>query len=176
MHKVHRPAGIGFFRHCQRCRFFAHQPFPGFYPQVELQFPINPVYPLVVPAKPFDVAQIEKAEPEAPVALAGCDAQQPIGDELVLFGQYRLVAIAAFADPEHPAGEPDGDGAVSNGLGGHLASGRWRHHFFAMASWRMSALRRSSAYIFLRRRFSSSKSLRRAMREASMPPNLARHL
>lgn len=39
-----------------------------------------------------------------------------------------------------------------------------------MASVMISALRRSSAYIFLRRWFSSSSSLRRAMSEASIPP------
>jgi hypothetical protein len=37
-------------------------------------------------------------------------------------------------------------------------------------------LRRSSAYIFLSRWFSSSSSLSQAIIDASMPPNLVRHL
>ena len=40
----------------------------------------------------------------------------------------------------------------------------------------VSALRRSSAYIFFSRRFSSSSSFRRFTIDASIPPNFARHL
>src|SRR5690625_6394161 len=53
---------------------------------------------------------------------------------------------------------------------------RWRYHFFSIASLRISALMRSSAYIFFSRAFSASSSLRRAIMELSMPPYFARHL
>ncbi|MNI73472.1 hypothetical protein D3C73_1294830 [compost metagenome] len=134
MHEVHRPTQIRLVGHCQWLRLGTHQPLPGFYPQIELKLPINPVHPLVVPAKPFDVAQIEKAEPEAPVALAGCDAQQPVSNLLVFIGQHGLIAIAALAHLEHLASQTNRDGVVSHGLGRHLPAGRWRHPFFAIAS------------------------------------------
>jgi len=47
---------------------------------------------------------------------------------------------------------------------------------FVSASATISALSRSSAYIFFKRRFWSSSSFMRAIKDASMPPCLARHL
>ena len=41
----------------------------------------------------------------------------------------------------------------------YLASARWLHHFFLMASFRVSAFKRSSAYILLSRAFPVSSSL-----------------
>lgn len=86
-----------------------------------------------------------------------------------------LVAVAGLADTKRQAGQPDADALLYGSLR-HLAPARWLHHFFCRASWTISAFRRSSAYIFLSRRFSSSSSLSRAISEASMPPNLLRHL
>ena len=48
--------------------------------------------------------------------------------------------------------------------------------FFVRAYATISAFKRSSAYIFFCRRFSSSSSYMRAISVASMPPNLERHL
>lgn len=61
MHKVHRPALIRLVGNRQRLWLSPNQPFPGFYPQIELQRPIDPVYPFVIPAKALDVAQVQKA-------------------------------------------------------------------------------------------------------------------
>ena len=47
------------------------------------------------------------------------------------------------------------------------------YHFFSMASFNISAFRRSSAYIFLRRLFSASSSFKRDIIDASIPPYLA---
>jgi len=46
---------------------------------------------------------------------------------------------------------------------------RWRYHFFVSASATISALRRSSTYIVLRRRFSSSSSFVRAISDGIHP-------
>ena len=62
MHEVHRPAVIGFFRDRQRLRFGPYQPFSRLYPQIKFKGAINPVHPLVVPAKAFDVTQVQKAQ------------------------------------------------------------------------------------------------------------------
>lgn len=74
------------------------------------------------------------------------------------------------------ASQADADAFRLYGLLRHLALTRGPHHFFAMVSWMISALSRSSAHILLKRRFSSSSSLSRAMSDASMSPNLASHL
>ncbi len=65
---------------------------------------IDPVDPLVVPSKPFDVRQVEEAEAKAPVPLAVGDTQQPIRNKLVFIGEHGLIAITAFADLEDVAG------------------------------------------------------------------------
>lgn len=58
----------------------------------------------MIPAKPFDVAQVEKTEAKAPVSLGTGDAQQPVRDKLVFIGKHELIAITAFADLEDVAG------------------------------------------------------------------------
>ncbi len=73
MHEIQRPAAVGLVRDYQWLRFGTHQSFLGFYPQIELKFPINPVHPLVVPAKASDVAQVKKAQSEDPIEQVGRD-------------------------------------------------------------------------------------------------------
>lgn len=63
MHEDHRPTQVRLVRDSQWLRFGTHQPFLGFYPQIELQRPIVPVYPVVVPAKAFDIVQVQEAKP-----------------------------------------------------------------------------------------------------------------
>ena len=72
MHKVHRPALIGLVGNRQRLLASPNQPFPGFYPQIELQRPIDPGIPFVISAKALDVAQVQK-HTKPRVALAGRD-------------------------------------------------------------------------------------------------------
>src|SRR5690606_14740930 len=103
-------------------------------------------------------------------------ADQVIGDLGILGRALRLVAVAGFADPERRTHHAYARAALLHGLMGHLAPARWLHHFFSRASFTISAFSRSSAYIFFSRAFSPSGSLGRAMSDASMPPNLARHL
>lgn len=104
MHKIHRPTAIELVGNDQYLRLFTHQPLLGFDPHVQFKLPINPVDTLVIPAKPFDVAQVEKTEAKAPVPLGTGDAQQPVRDKLVFIGKHGLIAITAFADLEDVAG------------------------------------------------------------------------
>ena len=76
----------------------------GLDPQVQLQFAIDPIDPLVVPTMAVHVAKVQKTQPE-PASLAGArQPDQKIGDVLVLDRQLRGIAIASLADPEGPAG------------------------------------------------------------------------
>src|SRR3989338_3887289 len=176
MHEIHGPALVDGFRYRQRLRLLPHDPLPGFDPEVQLQFAVNAIHPFVVPWISLHVAQIQKAQPEPPVALVVGQANQVIGDLGILCRELCPVAVAGLADTECLAGQPDAGAVLFHSLLCHLAPARWLHHFFCRASWTISALRRSSAYIFLSRRFSSSSALSRDIREASMPPNLLRHL
>src|SRR5690606_38850994 len=126
--------------------------------------------------KALYVAQMQVTQTKTPVLLVMREADQPVGNFNVLVAQFRLVAIASFADAEDPASQTDANPIFSNSFLRHLSTTRRLYHFFSMASLRMSAFSRASAYIFFRRRFSSSSSFRRAIMEASMPPNFARHL
>ena len=71
---THRPGHVGRLRHGQSIRFVPLQPLAGFdllpgnglhanheRAQVQFQFAVDPVDPFVVPAVPFDVAQMQKA-------------------------------------------------------------------------------------------------------------------
>ena len=91
-------------RYGQSLRLFTYQSLLGLDAQVQFKLPIDPVDPLVVPSKPFDVTQVEEAEAKAPVPLAVGDTQQPIRNKLVFIGEHGLIAITAFADLEDVAG------------------------------------------------------------------------
>src|SRR5690606_27793830 len=164
------------FRHRQRLRLLAHQPLPRLDPQVQLPLPVDAVDPLVVPAKAFDVAQVQEAQAKSPIAIRRGQTHQPVGDPGVLFASLGLVAVARLADLEGLAGMPDAGAPAFDRSSGHLPAQRWPHHFFESASLSRSALSWASAYGFFSRRFSSSSSFIRPTMDTSMPPNLLRHL
>jgi len=56
----------------------------------------------VVPFEVLDVAQVQKAQPEAPVALVVRQPHQPISDEAVFLVQLGLVPVAGLADAKRP--------------------------------------------------------------------------
>src|SRR5690606_25200523 len=148
----------------------------GLDPQVQLQLPVDAVDPLVVPAKPLDVAQVQEAKAKPPVAIGRGQPHQPVRNPGVLLAGLRLVAVTGLADLERLAGMPDIGAPALDRSPGHLPALRWPHHFFESASFNRSALSWASAYIFFSRRFSSSSSFIRATMDTSMPPNLLRHL
>jgi hypothetical protein len=98
VHEVHRPALVDRGRHRQRQRLFARQAMARLNPQVQLKLTVNPVDALVVPFEALDVAQVQEAQAEAPVALVVRQPYQPVGDDAVLRVQLGLVAIAGLAD------------------------------------------------------------------------------
>ena len=176
MHEIHRPDFIDGMRHAQSLGLITYQPLARLDTQIEFQLPIDPVDALVIPFEALDVAKVQVAQTEAPIAVVVGQAQQPVGNELVVGVLLALVAKAGLADREHLTSQPDGDAALCHHLFGHLASARRPGYFFARYSVAISALSFSSMYIFLRRRFSSSSSFMRDIMDVSMPPYLARHL
>src|SRR5690606_3784078 len=163
-------------RHRQRLGLLPHQALLRLDPQVQLQLPVDAVDPLVVPAEALDVAQVQKAETKAPVAIRRGQPHQPIGDPGVLVRRLGLIGLVALTDLAGLAGVPDARPPVFNRGSGHLPALRWPCHFFVSASFNRSALSWASAYNFFSRRFSSSSSFIRATMDTSMPPNLLRHL
>jgi hypothetical protein len=67
-------------------------------PQIQLEFAVNPVDPLVVPLEVFDVTQVQKAQPKTPVALVVRQPYQPVSNQVVFRVQLGLVAVAGLAD------------------------------------------------------------------------------
>lgn len=94
----------------------------------------------MVPAKAFDVAQVEKAQPKPPVAIGAGEPNQPFGDERVFRLRLGLIPVAGLADLERGAGVPDADRLVGDCPSGHLSALRRPHHFFDRASLSRSAL------------------------------------
>ena len=134
MHEVHGPDLVDGLRHAQGLWLVAHQPFARFDAQVQLQFPVDPVDALVVPSKASDVAQVQVAQPKAPVAVVVRQADQPIGDLLVFGVALGFVAVAGLADGEDVAGQPYADATLSHYFFGHLAAARRPRYFFARYS------------------------------------------
>src|SRR5690606_37046896 len=128
----------------------------GFDTQVQLQLPVNSVHPLVIPAKTLHVAQEQVAQAKTPVALVMRQTNQPVRNLGILGRQPCLVAIAALTDAEALTSQAHTEPMALHRRLRHLASLRWPYSFPSRASLRISALMRSSAYIFFRRRFSSS--------------------
>ena len=102
--------------------------------QIELQLLVNSIDPFVVPAKSLHVAQIQKTEHEAPIAVALRQHNEPLGDFGVFIAELRLIAITGLADHKNAAGRTDVQPSPCNSRLRHLATTRRLHHFFAMAS------------------------------------------
>src|SRR5690606_10795800 len=118
----------------------------------------------------------QEAQAKAPIAIRRGQPHQPVGDACILVRRRGLVAVAGLAQFEGPAGVPNVRAPALDRCSGHLPALRWPHHFFESASFSRSALSCASAYIFFSRRFSSCSSLSWDIIDASMPPNLLRHL
>lgn len=69
----------------------------GLIRQIEFQLPIDSIDPLVIPAKAFDVAQVEKAQAKATIPLRLRQADQLIGDGITVLITDGLVALIALA-------------------------------------------------------------------------------
>ena len=109
MHKVHRPGLVQQFWNRQGVRFVPYEACFGFDAQIELQFPINAVDPLVIPTETFHIAQKQKTEANAPIALIVGQSDQPVGDPYILRRQFPLTAKASIADLENTTGKPYAD-------------------------------------------------------------------
>lgn len=83
-HEVHRPYLIDGSHHTQCQRLFSLDTAARFDTQIQLQFTIDSHYTFVVPAVPLDVSQVQKTQAEAPTLVSCREAQELIGNELVL--------------------------------------------------------------------------------------------
>lgn len=86
------------------------------------------------------------------------------------------MVVASDADVKDQASPTYADITIFNVVTGKHFAPKRRYHFFDMASYNISDLRHSSAYIFFKRAFSISSALRREIKEASIPPYLDRQL
>ena len=113
---------------------------------------------------------------ESPTLVGSREPQQPVSNHGILRIQFRPIVVTGLTHAHTQACKPDADTSAFDNFSSHLTALRWLQYFPSMTSWRISALSFSSAYIFFSRRFSSSSSFIRFISEASMPPNLDRHL
>ena len=176
LHEVHRLRMIGYLRHRQLVWLGSLQAFARPDTQVQFQLTVDPVHALVVPLQALHVAQIQKAQPKAPCLAISRHSNQPIRDLGVLIVELALIVIAGLADLKRAASQCDADTFSLDCLHGHLSSLRWPYGFFPRASFSKSFCMLISAYIRLRRRFSSATAFICDTIDASMPPNFARHL
>lgn len=88
----------------------------------------------MVPAKTFDIKQVQKAQIKTPVTLAVSNAQQPVSNTLIFSRKTWQIPIARFTDRENLAAQADTDLLCAGGVSGHLSALRWPLRFFDMAS------------------------------------------
>ena len=102
------------------------------------------------------VPQIQKTQAKTPGPPRLRQADEQIGNLPVFDVELRLVAVAGLAHTKRTAGQRDADALVRHRSYGHLPTLGWPGYFFPKASFRSSFCMLSSAYIFFKRRFSSS--------------------
>ena len=80
MHEIHRPALVESLWHGQRLGLLPYDPLSRLDPQIEFEFAINAIHPLAIPSVALHVTQVQKAQPESPVALVVGQTEQVVGD------------------------------------------------------------------------------------------------
>ena len=75
--------------------------------QVQFQLPVDAVNTLVIPSEASNIAQVQEAKAKAPIAVVVRQAQQPLGDLIVLNVATSHIAIAGLADLKRLAGSPN---------------------------------------------------------------------
>jgi len=174
VHEIHRPDLIDRTGHNQRLRSLVHDPLVRLNAQVQLQLPVDTVDLLVVPAEALDVVQAQEApKPQSRYAAVN-----------------RTNQSASACSPRSPWPGSDSRSRSTRRCGRRAGCSCVRTQppiglspcvemalpFFAIASFNRSALSCASTCIFFSHRFSSCSSLSWDISEASMPPNLLRHL
>lgn len=136
-----------------------------------------------------DIAQVKKAQAEAPGPLRPRQPDEETGDLLVIVVQLGAVTTAGLADMQKTAGKRKAHPVQRHGLRRHpladrqmlafavrLPAVRSPRHSFPRASLTSSPCMLISAYIFLSRWFSSNGAFTWLIIGASMPPYLDRDL
>ncbi len=134
-HEAHRPCFIGFFRHGERFRFIALEPFLWFNPQIQRMLAVDPIGPFMVPAIALHISQVQKAQPKASGPFVRRQPFQPVCIFLVLITQHWTATITRLADLIGSAGQRDADSVICERIHGHLTPPSLTGHCRAMP-WR----------------------------------------
>ena len=102
----------------------------GFDAQVQLQFTVDAVNPLAVPAEVLHVAQVKVAQAKTLAVFVVREPHKPVGNLLVLSVELGLVAVAGLTDGKNCACQPNSHAALLNHLFGHLAPATRPCYFF----------------------------------------------
>lgn len=149
--EVHWPVLVFTLGHRQRPEAFPHEVLVRLDRQVELQFGIDPIAPLMIPALALCVVRGQRAKARAPPQLRERQADHPVGALRVLVAAFRRIPIAGLDDAERLAGRAHAEALLLHGSPYRLAPTGRTHDGFPNASSTVSALFRSSAYIFCNR-------------------------
>jgi hypothetical protein len=104
------------------------------------------------------------------IALPRSQPQKPVSNLRVLVAEFCFIALAGLTDPECPATLAYVKCVLNQCLLRDLVPQRWPYHFLSRASLQTSEIKDSSAYILSRRRFWSSCTFIRFIKDASIPP------
>lgn len=97
VHEIHRPALVDACRYGRGLRLLPNDSVSRLDPQLQFKFAINAIHPIVVPSVDLHVVQVQKAQPESPVALIVGQTEQVVGDFDILCGLLCLVAVTGLA-------------------------------------------------------------------------------
>ena len=82
---------------------------------------------------------MKEHEPKSPCAMRLGKPKERLLDLFTIGGRFGLVMPTRLAKTKEGAGPPGADAALIAGGFGHLFFLRWPHHFFAKASFKISA-------------------------------------
>ncbi|KDE19233.1 hypothetical protein AZ09_13080 [Acetobacter aceti 1023] len=99
-HEIHGPDFVGKCWDRQLFGLFANQAPAGFNPQVEFQFPIDPINPLMIPELSLHIAQIQETQTKSPSPVNLGQSYQKIGNPVVLRRQSWTIAKAGLDIPK----------------------------------------------------------------------------
>lgn len=102
--------------------------------QIQLQFLINPICALLIPAIALHIAQIQITKTKAPIPAVLRQTNQPVCNQVILSFALALIPVADLTHPEGLTSQLHRYPALSYRLLGPLAALGWPQGFFANAS------------------------------------------
>lgn len=111
----------------QRLWFLADKAFLWLDVHIQFELLINP---LVIPAKAFHIAQVQKTQTKAPITVVLSQPNQPVGNLSIFIAEIAFIGKAGFTEAKHPTGHLNTDALAHNRFLRRLGDRPFLSYFF----------------------------------------------